>query len=126
MTEDEAIVALAGEAGLEVHWTDACGHPQTVSIGTLRAVLSGLDLPAGSRREIADSRARLLHEKMPTPPLIVARAGETVFLDGGKSARIEAEDGRTKTLRLHRSENGKARFRAPREPGYYRIESGGR
>ena len=126
MTDDEAIVALAGEAGLEVHWKDARGNPQTVGINTLRAVLSGLDLPVGSRREIADSRARLLHEKTRTPSLIVARAGETVFLDGGKFARIEAEDGTIKPLRLHKSGNGRVRFRAPREPGYYRIESGGR
>lgn len=126
MTENEAVVTLAGEAGLEVQWTDARGARQTVGIETLRAVLSALELPADSPASVEDSRTRLRHQKARTPPLIVAHAGETVFLDGAKLAEIEAEDGTVKALRLDRSRDGRVGFRSPREPGYYRIESGGK
>ena len=126
MTEDETVIALAGEAGLEVQWTDARGHPQTVGIDTLRAVLAALELPARSRAQIQDSRARLWREKNQAPSLIVARAGERVFLDGDNFAEIGAGSGERKTLRLKTAHDGRAFFCAPRDIGYYRIETGGR
>lgn len=55
--------ALAAEAGLLVDWEDAMGRPQTVGDDTLRAVLSALDLPAGSEREAADSRRALAEQR---------------------------------------------------------------
>ncbi|HLY06249.1 MAG TPA: 4-alpha-glucanotransferase [Rhizomicrobium sp.] len=126
MNDDVAVVALAREAGLAVEWTDAHGTPRTVGIETLRAVLAALDLPAGSKRDMKDSRARLRQEKNRTPPLTIVRAGEAVSLDGEKSAAIEAEDGTARTVRLRKSPDGRTSFRAPREPGYYRMESGGK
>lgn len=124
MSDDDAVVALAREAGLQVQWTDAYGQSRTVGIDTLRTVLTALDLPAGSRSGIADSRTRLRHEKMRTPRLIVVRRGETVSLEGAKFAEIESEDGTVRTLRLRNSGGGDAVFRAPRAPGYYRVRSG--
>jgi 4-alpha-glucanotransferase len=123
MTEDETVVALAREAGLEVQWTDARGVPQTVGFDTLRAVLSALDLPAGSRAEIGDSRARLQQEKKQTPTLVVARPGDEVLVPGRKFAEIETESGECKSLRLRAAGHGHASFRAPRAAGYYRVRS---
>ncbi|HEX3429287.1 MAG TPA: 4-alpha-glucanotransferase [Rhizomicrobium sp.] len=123
MTQDESIVALAKKAGLEVRWTDARGSPQTVGIETLRAVLAALDLPTGSRQETNDSLARLRRERAHGPPLIVTRSGDSVFLDGGKLAELEAESGERATVRLSEAD-GRVSFRAPRSTGYYRIRSG--
>jgi 4-alpha-glucanotransferase len=123
MSEDNTVVALAREAGLEVRWTDAQGAPQTVGIDTLRAVLSALDLPAGSRAEIGDSRARLQQEKGQTPLLVVARAGDEVLVRGRKFAEIEPECGKSTSLRLRAAGNGHGSFRAPRAIGYYRVRS---
>jgi 4-alpha-glucanotransferase len=125
MSDDEVLLALAQEAGLEVRWSDAKGTAQTVRIDTLRAVLAALDLPAGSRAEIDNSRARLRQEKERPPPLIIARASETIFLNGGKFAEFKTESGERKTVRLCKNGIGRTSFRGPRAPGYYRIEIGG-
>ena len=126
MTDDEATAALAKEAGIEVRWRDARGAAQTVGLDTMRAVLAALDLPAASRREIEASRARLRQERAQTQPLIVARGGQAVAFDGGKTAEIEAENGARGSVPLRNTANGRTAFPAPRAAGYYRVESGGR
>jgi 4-alpha-glucanotransferase len=123
---DDGVVALAREAGLEVEWKDAYGRLQTVGLETLRTVLSALELPADSRATIEDSRNRLRREKARTPPLIVARGGERVPFESVKSAEIEAEGRKAKSLQLRTFADGRMFFCAPREAGYYRIESAGR
>jgi len=45
---DDAVNALAKEAGIAVDWIDASDQPQRVSIGSLRRVLDGLGYPNGS------------------------------------------------------------------------------
>jgi 4-alpha-glucanotransferase len=89
-------------------------------------VLAALELPAGSRAQINESRARLGRERQRAPALIVARAGERIFVEGEKFAEIQNESGDRTTLRLRQAENGRGFCQAPRTPGYYRIESGGR
>jgi 4-alpha-glucanotransferase len=97
---DQALDALAAEAGLELRWVDVTGTTQTVPQETLRAVLAALGLPAGSDAEIAESRAKLDGEKHAVPPLLTAWTGET-FTAGGVS------------------------LSAPEAPGYYQVEIGG-
>jgi 4-alpha-glucanotransferase len=126
MRDDEAVIALAREAGLEVGWTDANGTPREVGIETLRAVLAALQLPATSRAEIADTRARLRNESKQTPPLIVARAHEEILLEDARFAEIEAESGERKALRLRKTNSGHSSFRTPAACGYYRIAAGAR
>jgi len=123
VSEDEGLIALAREAGLQVEWNDARGIPRTVGINTLRAVLAALDLPAGSRGELGDSRARLQREKEQPPLLLVSRAGDDVRVRGGKFAEIEPEAGKGRSLRLRPAGDGYGSFRAPRATGYYRVRS---
>jgi len=125
MRDDKAVIALAQEAGLDVRWTDAKGKQRTVGTDTLRVVLAGLDLPAGSRAEVKDSRARLRRAKQEIPPRIIARAGEEILLQSAKFAEIQGETGKRKTLRLSEAENGRVSARAPRQCGYYRLACGG-
>src|SRR5437763_15445121 len=99
MSDDEALLTLAQEAGLQARWTDTNGTVQTAGIDTLRAVLAALDLRAGSRAESDETRARLRRDKAPTPPLIVAGAGEEGFVDGGNVAEKHTESRRRKALR---------------------------
>lgn len=123
MTDDDAVGALAREAGLELRWTDARGALQTVGIETLRAVLAALDLPADSRANVEESRRRVQHDMERFPSLIIARPGEEVLLSRGKFAEIETESGERKPLRSSKAYRDRTAFRSPREPGYYRIES---
>lgn len=53
---------LAAEAGLSREWKDAAGRDQIVADDTLVAALEALGLPAGSPRQIEESRARLREE----------------------------------------------------------------
>ncbi|MGE0425560.1 MAG: 4-alpha-glucanotransferase [Reyranellaceae bacterium] len=72
---DEAVRALAREAGIAVEWTDAAEQPQVASLDVLRRMLAVLGLPAESPRQVALSRD-LLRAPRPLPPLITAAAGE--------------------------------------------------
>jgi 4-alpha-glucanotransferase len=56
---DDAVRALAKEAGIAVDWIDAADRPQRVSVGSLRHLLDALGYPSGSKNDIADSRRRL-------------------------------------------------------------------
>jgi len=122
MTEDAAVAALAAQAGLEVEWTDAMGARRHVGLDTLRAVLRALDLPADTTAEIADSRARLHCDSHSIPPLQVAKPGEAVRVADGARAILARPDGSRRALRLHPGREKESTIRAPREPGYYRIE----
>lgn len=56
---DDAVRALAREAGILVDWTDAADRPQKVPVETLRSVLHALGYPCTNEANIADSRKRL-------------------------------------------------------------------
>jgi len=81
MSED-ALNALATEAGLEIHWTDVAGKNHTVPPETLRQVLGALGFTAGSAAQIAQSRAALAEQHRTLPPLITAWSGETITVGG--------------------------------------------
>jgi 4-alpha-glucanotransferase len=56
---DDAVRALAREAGIAVDWTDAADTPRQVSVGSLRAILAALGYPCSSSGDIEESRIRL-------------------------------------------------------------------
>ena len=125
---DDALRALAVEAGFQPRWTDNTGADRDVSAGTLRAALAALGLPAQTETQIAEARACLADEKASAalPPTIVARADERVALGGaaapGAHARIEYELGGAADLRI--GDDG----RLPRldRIGYHRLVLGDR
>jgi len=93
----DALHTLADALGLEARWTDADGRLRRVAPEALEALATALGYPAGSAREIADSRARLAAERGSSglPPLIVATRGRATPLSFRRNARyrIELENG---------------------------------
>ncbi|MFU2071354.1 4-alpha-glucanotransferase, partial [Bordetella hinzii] len=73
-----AIRALAAQAGLQEHWTDARQQPRQVAIDTLRRLLDAMGLACASEADIQASRARL---RAPGHKgLVIGRAGEPLAL----------------------------------------------
>jgi 4-alpha-glucanotransferase len=97
---DDALFALATQAGLEIDWVDAAGEPHSVSPETLRKVLDALGLPSAGAPQIAESSAKLDEQRHKQPPLVTAWAGET-FMASGQV------------------------FTAPDSPGYHPIQIDG-
>lgn len=123
MTEDAAVLALAAQAGLEVHWTDATGERKSVGLDTLRAVLKALNLPAENRADVSASAAVLHHESLSVPPMQVTKPGGEIRVSAGRHAELVQPDGSRTALRLPLPRGGQSTIRAPREAGYYQIES---
>ena len=73
---DEALKALAQRAGIALEWRDYADKPHTVSIETIRRVLSALGFACDTADAIADSTHRL--ESRAVPPLITATVGAPV------------------------------------------------
>lgn len=125
MSEPE-LIALAKDAGLSIHWTDAFGKNRSVSPDTLRAVLSALNLPADTSKVARDSRKRLRHEVRARATMIVAHPGETVSAEADKNARLTLESGQARSVRFQHLSGGRATFKAPKELGYHALSSGER
>lgn len=92
---DDAVRALAREAGIAIEWTDAAGQPHVVSVDVVRRILATLGLAAATPLQIAESRERL--RAPPTlPPLIIASVGSPCRLQGqasrGGELRLENGD----------------------------------
>jgi hypothetical protein len=98
---DDAVRALAKAAGVAVDWIDAADRPQRVSIGSLRRVLDGLGYPNGSKSDIVESRRRLRDLANGTRAFFTATVGEPITA-------------------------GAMRLPAIHEPGYHRLNGGGR
>jgi 4-alpha-glucanotransferase len=121
MSEDKRLSALATDAGLEVQWTDAGGVKRTVGTHSLRAVLKALDLPADNAKQISESEQQLRRQRAAMPRLVVARSREQVVIAGCRDAEVIGEAGERVPCRLHHYSDSRVAFRAPREPGYYRV-----
>ncbi|WP_294266128.1 4-alpha-glucanotransferase [uncultured Sphingomonas sp.] len=76
---DDAVRQLAEAAGVLIDWEDADGQPQRVSVESLRAVLSGLDLDCSSAGQCVDSLARLHAETAETCRVVDAGTPLTGF-----------------------------------------------
>lgn len=124
---DDALRALAVEAGFQARWTDNDGVEREVSVETLRASLAALGLSAQSGAQIVDARARLADERLAgaQPALLVAQQGERVALGPARSGahvRVEYELGGAVDLRV----DGEGRLPGIARTGYHRLYLDGR
>ncbi|QJU59190.1 4-alpha-glucanotransferase [Sphingomonas sp. AP4-R1] len=94
---DAAVLRLAKAAGILVDWEDATGGARRVSIGNLRAILSGLGFGCESAGQCDDSIIRLETEASDHCRIIDAGA-RLVGLSG--RGLLHFEDGRTLDLDL--------------------------
>jgi len=103
-TSNDALHALAAQAGLQVEWQDAAGNTMSVSDDVLRAVLGCLDLPAATAAEAADSLAHLQAEadNLTVPALVTGVVGQPIALEtasrqlavlAGRPYRVDDERG---------------------------------
>ena len=127
MTED-AIRALAGQAGVEVDWIDASGRPQRVSSHAIARVLAGLGYPCTSPTELADSRERARSRTGQLPPLITATVNTPSIVplaDAPKSpvAELEFEGGGCESLTLRQCDAG-LELPGIARAGYHRLRFG--
>lgn len=122
--EPDGLSALAQDAGIAEHWSDARQRPQQVSPDTLRALLAAMDLPAATARDIEDSRRRLAEQAADAlPPMVVTRSNARTALP--KTARgpyrILCESGRILDGHIQAGADGVPCLVAPDEPGYHRL-----
>src|SRR3546814_5376404 len=94
---DEALLALAREAGVDAQWTDAFGVRHQVDYEILRRVLEALELPCGSPAQIVQSRRSLASRARQTSRrMVIVQVDEaTVFTQTGaladrKSTRLNS------------------------------------
>ncbi|WMD22218.1 4-alpha-glucanotransferase [Achromobacter seleniivolatilans] len=117
--------ALAADAGIAEQWTGADQRPQTVKPDTLRALLAAMDLPAGTDKDIRDSRQRLsaASGRKRLPAMLIAVTSEPVALPVQCAGRYEihAESGAVLTGISTTDTDGFPSFPAPDTPGYYTL-----
>ena len=127
---DDALAALAEEAGIATSWQDYRGVMHTVSAETLRAVLAALELPCMTAADIAASRMHLAAEMhgdavSALPPLYMGTVGAPLALPvgarfAGCAWRIVFEDGGTRDGRF--DAEGPALIDAIDRYGYHRLQ----
>src|SRR5581483_11604421 len=98
---DDALRALAHDAGIAVDWVDAADRPQRVAVGALRRILDALGYPNASRDDIAESRKRLRDLADGARDFYTATVGAPIAI-------------------------GAAQLRPIDTPGYHRLDVGGR
>lgn len=122
---DHDLRDLARAAGIAVEWQDVNGNDKAVGPEAMRAILSALELPAGSGAEIRESRERLRREQGGLPPLCTAIQGRPVLLGlpGEPEFRLVLEGGESREGRAWQ-ENGLCTLPTVEEAGYHRLEIG--
>ncbi|GGI71967.1 4-alpha-glucanotransferase [Polymorphobacter multimanifer] len=83
--------ALATAAGLQIEWEDALGQAQRVSDRSLVAILAALGYKADSDTAIADSAARIAHDREIACNFVSAVVGEPLLLPAACGAAGPAE-----------------------------------
>jgi 4-alpha-glucanotransferase len=123
---DHDLRDLALAAGIAVEWQDVNGRDNTVGPDAMRAILTALELPAGSEAEIRESREKLREGERGLPPLCTAIAGRPVLLGlpGEPGFRLRLESGETREGRA-RQQDGLCTLPSVKETGYHRLEIAG-
>jgi len=128
---DDALRALAHDAGVAIEWHNYAGAPQVVAPEVLRKVLEALGYPCGNTDEIDESRQRLAAPDGfdALPPLVTAIAGRPVRLvlstEAPRHARLLPESGIARDLVPRETHNG-IELPAITELGYHRLLIGER
>jgi 4-alpha-glucanotransferase len=120
---DDAVRSLAREAGIADEWIDAADKPQHVSVETLRNILIALDLPSATRRDIADSRAKLREQRGAARSFFTTTEGSATPLPelrGETIAELALENGDRRGITL-RPQDGVAILPPIDTPGYHRL-----
>ncbi|HEY6434365.1 MAG TPA: 4-alpha-glucanotransferase [Acetobacteraceae bacterium] len=131
MSDDDALHALAGRAGIVREWQNFAGDAHLVSDDTLCMVLEALGYPCRSADDIRAGLDRLEPPETidALPPLLTGTAGRPtrVVLDGDlpRRARLLLESGSGRDLTPHEAHNG-IDLPAVAEPGYHRLLIGDR
>jgi 4-alpha-glucanotransferase len=128
---DDALRALAHEAGVAVEWQNYTGEPRAVTPEVLRKVLDALGYPCGNTDEIEESRHRLGAAEGfdALPPLVTAIAGRplrlTLSAEAPRRVRLLLESGAARDIAPRETHNG---FELPAiaELGYHRLLIGER
>ncbi|UZK69928.1 4-alpha-glucanotransferase [Sphingomonas sp. S1-29] len=120
---------LAEAAGLQIDWEDALGEAQRVSDGSLIAILAALGYPADSDAAIADSIARIAHDRGAACSFVSAVVGEAFALPaacgGAGPAQLVLEDGTRREIIVETTPAG-LRVPAIDAIGYHRLILGTR
>ncbi len=127
MTET-TLDSLAALAGLASEWTDFRGEQHRVSPDILRAILAAMGLPAQTASDIAESSHQLIATcGAAVAPLITADAGGSAAIAGESGiGRMTLDTGEQLDIELRPDRPGMVRFSVPEQPGYHRLEAGGR
>ncbi|TFI58744.1 4-alpha-glucanotransferase [Sphingomonas parva] len=116
MTDDEALLALAEAAGVQVQWNDAVGAPQVVALENVRRILTALGHDCATASDCAEAMRRLRSDE--TPSFVTADAGAPVEVPGlAGRARLVLEDGSARDVDV-------AGLTID-APGYHRLEHDG-
>jgi len=120
---DDAVRALAREAGIADECTDAADKPQRVSVNTLRKVLTALELPCETKADVAESRARLREQAGQKRAFFTATEGRATPVPGlaaDDAAELVLESGERQPIKL-RAQDGDALVPPISTPGYHRL-----
>ena len=124
--DDALLVTLCRRAGLATRWQDAFGKQHDVAPDDLRAILKALDLAADSDAQARERIATLDGEDAELAPLVTGDAGQLLILPGSPGPwRMQGEDGAVSSGQAG-LRDGKTCLTLPEQPGYYRLEFGGR
>ncbi len=124
---DERLIRLAKAAGLSIEWVDADGKDQKVKPEVLRAILSGLGLPAESDEDIDRSLQKLdASEGADTvPPLLTVDQGTPLelgqYFEPSTRYSLTLENGSQKDGALDQQ----ARLDGIEQPGYHQLSIAG-
>jgi 4-alpha-glucanotransferase len=120
---DDTVRELAREAGIANEWIDATETPRRVSIESLRAILTALDLPCVTEADIAESCARLRATAAGMPSFFTTTTGCATPLPGlcaGAAAELFLEGGERQAITL-RAQGGITVMPPINTPGYHRL-----
>ena len=125
---DAALLDLARLAGLQPDWRNAAGEAKTVTVESLRAILTAMGLACDGEDGIAEGRERLAEEaEQAQAGFVTVTAGDwtATQLAFGPPLELVGEDGARHSACVRR-EGDAVLLQGPEQPGYYTIEDGGR